>query len=66
MPPSPSAPPTATPPSFEPAPAPKKRWLGSVIAVLALAALGALAWYLTHPAAGTGAAGPGTCASGAA
>ena len=68
MPPSPSAPPTATPlvASSDPAPAPKKRWLGSVIAVLALAALGALAWYLTHPAAGTGTAGPGARASGAA
>jgi len=30
---------------------PRHRWLGSVIAVLALAALGALAWNLTHPSA---------------
>ena len=45
----------------------RRRWLGAVIAVLALVALGALAWYLTHrPAqapAGFGAAGP--AASGA-
>src|SRR3954468_11704086 len=27
---------------------PRRRWLGSLIAVLALIALGGLAWYLTH------------------
>ena len=38
----------------------KRRWLGSVIAVLLVAALGALAWYLTHkPAAGRGGAEAG-------
>jgi multidrug efflux system membrane fusion protein len=38
---------------------PRRRWLGSVIAILCLAALGALAWYLTHQpkAAASGAAG---------
>jgi multidrug efflux system membrane fusion protein len=39
------------------------RWLGSTLAVLALLALGALAWHLTHcdavPPQGAGAAGPG-------
>lgn len=46
---------------------PRHRWLGSVIAVLVLAGLGGLAWYLTHqPTAGAssssaarGPAGPG-------
>ena len=40
---------------------PRRRWLGSVVAVLALAALGGLAWYLTHQpkAATNGAAGQG-------
>jgi len=49
-----------------PAPtAPKKprRWLGTTIAVLLVAGLGALAWHLTHPAAAGGrpgaAGGPG-------
>ena len=43
-----------TPPA---APKTKRRWLGTVIAVLLVAALGALAWYLTHkPAAGAAAA----------
>ena len=38
----------------------KRRWLGTVIAVLLIAALGALAWYLTHkPAAGRGGAEAG-------
>jgi len=33
----------------------KRRWLGTVIAVVLVAGLGALAWYLTHrPAAGRG------------
>ena len=56
---------TTTPPGV--AATPRHRWLGSVIAVLALAALGALAWNLTHPstaadgrqaASGAGAGGP--------
>ena len=34
----------------------KRRWLGTVIAVLLVAGLGALAWHLTHKPA-TGAAG---------
>jgi len=44
---------------------PRRRWLGGVVAVLALLALGALAWYLAHrPAvpngvAGAAAGGPG-------
>jgi multidrug efflux system membrane fusion protein len=48
----------------------RARWLGTVIALLSLAALGALAWYLTHrpaaPAAGATVAGaaPGAAASG--
>jgi multidrug efflux system membrane fusion protein len=38
------------------APDKKRRWLGTVIAVLLIAGLGALAWHLTHkPAAGRGA-----------
>jgi len=46
-----------TPPA---APKKKRRWLGTVIAVLLVAALGALAWYLTHkPAAGSGGAAYG-------
>ena len=43
------------------APKTKRRWLGTVIAVLLVAGLGALAWHLTHkPAAvaGAGAGGP--------
>ena len=47
-----------TPPA---APKTKRRWLGTVIAVLLVAGLGALAWHLTHkPAAapGGGAGGP--------
>lgn len=44
-----------------PARPPRRRWIGSVVAVLALAALGGLAWYLTHqPKSASGAAaGPG-------
>ena len=34
------------------APARKRRWLGTAIALLLIAGLGALAWHLTHPAAG--------------
>ena len=38
----------------------RRRWLGSVIALLALSALAALAWHLTHPAESTaGAPGSG-------
>ncbi len=38
----------------------KRRWLGTVIAVLLVAGLGALAWHLTHKPAtgGAGAGGP--------
>ncbi len=49
----------------------RARWLGTAIALLALAALGALAWYLTHRPAATpsgaataAGAGPGPSASG--
>jgi membrane fusion protein, multidrug efflux system len=40
---------------------PQRRWLGTVIAVLLVAGLGALAWHLTHKPAGpaAGARGPG-------
>jgi multidrug efflux system membrane fusion protein len=41
---------------------PRRRWLGSVIAIVCLALLGGLAWYLTHqPKSGAAAAqgGPG-------
>jgi multidrug efflux system membrane fusion protein len=45
------------------APNKKRRWLGTTIAVLLIAGLGALAWHLTHPAAGgragASAGGPG-------
>jgi len=44
-----------------------RRWLGAVLSVLGLLALGALAWYLTHRPAERpgGAGGPGAAASGA-
>lgn len=56
--------PPAAPAEPVPAPAPRRRkWLGSLIAVLLLAGLGGLAWYLTHrPAvapAGAFGGGPG-------
>jgi len=44
------------------APNKKRRWLGTAIALLLIAGLGALAWHLTHPATGdrngAGAGGP--------
>ena len=40
-------PPGASPPLLLPPPR-RRRWRGGVVAVLALLALGALAWYLTH------------------
>ena len=55
-------------PAASPRVPPRHRWLGTVIAVLALVALGALAWYLTHrppEQAGAGAFGAGASASGA-
>ncbi|HUP10255.1 MAG TPA: efflux RND transporter periplasmic adaptor subunit [Caldimonas sp.] len=60
----PEAPPPDHSPSLPPPRWPRRRWLGGVVAVLALVGLGSLAWYLTHrPAApdgtGTSAAGPG-------
>ena len=51
-----------SPSSSTPVPRPRRRWLGNLIAVLALIGLGGLAWYLTHrePApAAAGARGPG-------
>ncbi len=41
------------------APKKKRRWLGTVIAVALVAALGALAWHLTHKPAAGGPPGPG-------
>ncbi|MDQ6627773.1 MAG: efflux transporter periplasmic adaptor subunit, partial [Pseudomonadota bacterium] len=54
----------AAPPHGRPSVSPRRRWLGALIAVIALLALGALAWYLTHrpPVAGSG---PGAPAAGA-
>ncbi|MDP3823433.1 MAG: efflux transporter periplasmic adaptor subunit, partial [Burkholderiales bacterium] len=56
-------PPNDTPSSPPPRPISKRgRWVGSVIAIVGLALLGGLAWYLTHqPKATTAgaAAGPG-------
>ena len=48
--------------SSPPAQPPRRRWLGSLIAVVALIALGGFAWYLTHREAAptaAGARGPG-------
>ena len=44
--------------------APRHRWLGSVMALLVVAALGALAWYLTHPSTATTAAGASAAGGG--
>ena len=60
--PEPATPPaTATEPDAPPRR--RRRWLGSVIALICLALLGGLAWTLTHqpkaPAAGFGGPGPG-------
>jgi membrane fusion protein, multidrug efflux system len=57
--------------AIDPAPLPRRRWLGAVIAVLALIGLAALAWYLTNrPAVPAGGPLPamraGSGASGAA
>ncbi len=60
--------PAAAPPLLlpAPAPAPRRRWRGAIVAVLALLALGALAWYLTHRPAEAPAGGvAGGAASGA-
>ena len=57
--------PAASPPSLPP-PGPRRprgRWLGSIVAVLVLAGIAGLAWYLVHrdPAGGqTAGAGPGS------
>jgi membrane fusion protein, multidrug efflux system len=37
----------------------RARLIGAAVALVAMAALGGLAWYLTHPASGAGAGGPG-------
>ena len=56
----------ALPPLLLSAPPRRRRWRGGVVAVLALLALGALAWYLTHrPAESPGGAFAGAAASGA-
>ncbi len=58
--------PAASPPLLLPAPTPRRRWRGAIVAVLALLALGALAWYLTHrPAEAPAGAFAGGAASGA-
>lgn len=57
---NPSPPAIPAPVETRPAPARRSRWIGTVSALLGLALLGALAWYLTHgrpPAAGGPAAG---------
>ena len=38
---------------------PRRRWLGTTIAIVLVAGLGALAWHLTHPGKAGGANGPG-------
>ena len=48
-----------SPPSSPPVRTVRRHWLGSLIAVLALIALGGLAWYLTHREAAPVAAGGG-------
>jgi multidrug efflux system membrane fusion protein len=55
----------STPPVKPPPPRRSRRAkvIGGVIAILAMAALGGLAWHLTHPAAAAG--GPGAPANGA-
>ena len=58
---------TTPPPSAPPAGVPRRRWLGSTIAVFALVAIAAFAWYLTHrpqPAANAGGAPPATARGG--
>ncbi|WP_027863836.1 efflux RND transporter periplasmic adaptor subunit [Massilia alkalitolerans] len=47
-----------SPPPPSPEARRRKRLIGTVIAVLAMAGLAALAWYLTHRPAGAGAGGP--------
>lgn len=47
-----------SPPPPSPQARRRKRLIGTVIAVLAMAGLAALAWYLTHRPAGEGAGGP--------
>jgi multidrug efflux system membrane fusion protein len=56
---APAAAPPALPPA-DPVPTGRRRWFGAVVVVLALVALMALAWYLTHrpPAAGGSAGAP--------
>jgi len=58
--------PAAAPPLLLSAPTPRRRWRGAIVAMLALLALGALAWYLTHrPAEAPAGAFAGGAASGA-
>jgi multidrug efflux system membrane fusion protein len=54
------APAGAAAPRPRPQASPRRRWLGTIVALAFVAALGALAWYLTHRHAAAGAqAGPG-------
>ena len=58
--------PAAAPPLLLSAPTPRRRWRGAIVAMLALLALGALSWYLTHrPAEAPGGAFAVAAASGA-
>jgi len=61
----PASPPAAAPAALPPAPrrpmSAKGRWIGSLLAVLSLIAVAALAWWLTHR--GPAGAGPGSAAA---
>lgn len=55
----PSPPPPASPSLAQrPAPSARRRWLGTTIALLVLAAVAALAWHLTHRTPAAAAGGP--------
>ncbi|MEO8923093.1 MAG: efflux RND transporter periplasmic adaptor subunit, partial [Caldimonas sp.] len=63
LPPAPLPPALLLPPPDRP---PRSRWLGGIVAALAVVALAALAWYLTHrPAASARGFAPAAGASGA-
>ena len=62
-----SIPPAPASPPPRPVVTARRRWLGTIVAIAALIALGVLAWYLTHrPAERAGAASAASGASGAA